>query len=236
MSDVTIARATYVPAGRRDRRVSAVQHVYDALKRKIIQLDLEPGSVISKNDVAQEFGVSPTPVREALLKLDEEGLVSIYPQSRTVVSLINLQDAREAHFLRLSIEVEIARRLAKTITEAQLDVLRTLADKQGFELQAGRLDEFVQLDNRLHRTMYEFANVAGLWKIVRTKRAHLDRLRHLHLPTEGRADTILGEHWDIIDALASRDSDAAEKTVRRHLPGMVFKSDGLRAQYPQYFG
>jgi len=77
-----------------------------------VTLDLPPGSVLSLKDMADEFGISPTPVREALILLGEEGLVDIVPQSRTAVALINVQSAKEAHFLRRSVEVEIARLLA----------------------------------------------------------------------------------------------------------------------------
>lgn len=216
-------------------RETAVHRVYEGLKQRIIELTLPPGTVLSKTEITAEFGVSPTPVREALLRLEAYGLVEIFPQSRTVVSLIDLQDARETQFLRLSVEIEIARRLAPVITDEQVAQLRVAVERQVLELKVGDLAAFVEMDNRFHMTIYGMAGYGGLWAIVRARRGHLDRLRRLQLPTGGKAQSILADHGVIIDALAARDSAAAEAAVRRHLPGTAFAPDGVRAQFPAYF-
>lgn len=220
---------------KRERRHSAVNRVYEDIRERIIDLSLPPGAAISKNDVAAAFGVSQTPVREALLRLENEGLVEIFPQSKTVVSLIDVQNAREAHFLRLSVEVEIARRLGPIITATQAEGLRSLIDRQALELKAGDLSAFTACDNRFHERIYELAGVGGLWDLIRTKRAQFDRLRRLHLPTAGKAEGILEEHRAIVDALAKNDADAAERAVRDHLRGTVWASEQIRAHFPDYF-
>ena len=78
----------------RETGISAVQKVYKDIRYQILNLILEPGTTISKNKIAKQYGNSPTPVREAMLRLGEEGLVNIFPQSRTSVSLIDIQHAR----------------------------------------------------------------------------------------------------------------------------------------------
>ncbi len=222
---------------RRARRASTVQHIYDDLHSRIVGLLLPPGAVISKHDLATEFGVSQTPVREALLRLEEEGLVDIFPQSRTVVSLIDIQDAREAHFLRLCVEVEIARRLSGSITSQQVEVLRELLLRQRTAFAAGDLVAFTQFDDRMHQHTYEFAGVVGLWELIQTRRAHIDRLRFLKLPTKGKVEAILEDHTKIVDALERHDAAAAEAAVRVHLNNTVAVAeiDGIRSKFPQYF-
>lgn len=217
-------------------RVTAVQQVYDVLRRRIVTLDLPPGTVLSLKELAEEFGVSPTPVREALILLGEEGLVDIFPQSRTAVAHINVQSAREAHFLRRSVEVEIARLLAAGMADEDAAGLGTLIARQKAAQAAGDLTAFTDADNAFHETMYRLAGVGGLWDLIDAQRAHLDRLRRLHLPTKGKTQKIIREHEEILAAIAGHDADRAEAAVRNHLKETVSYTEELRSHFPEYFG
>lgn len=216
--------------------MTTVQQIYNDLRGRIVELSLPPGTVISKKQLAEEFGVSQTPVREALILLEEEGLVDIFPQSRTAVSFIDVQSAREAHFLRRSVEVEIARGLSAGISGEQIAELRGLVERQASDLRRGDFSAFTLSDNRFHQRLYEMAGVGGLWSLIHARRAHLDRLRHLHLPAKGKATSIMREHRAIIDAIAGHDPDAAEQAVREHLKGTVSATGDMRAHFPEYFG
>lgn len=225
----------FAPPHKRERRSPVVQRIYGDIRDMIVDLRLPPGSLISKNQVAQEFGVSPTPVREALLRLEDEGLVDIFPQSKTAVSLIDVQHAREAFFLRRSVEVEIARALAPVFSDTQAAALRALVARQAVERDTGNLDAFTDYDDLFHARIYEFAGYGGLWHLVRAQQANLDRLRRLNLPGEGKVDAILAGHESMLAALASHDPDAAERAVREHLGDSIRASDEIRARYPDYF-
>jgi DNA-binding GntR family transcriptional regulator len=223
-------------ASSRGNRISTVQLIYDDLRRQIVDLTLPPGTVLSKNDIADRFGVSQTPVREALILLEEEGLVDIFPQSRTEVSYIDVQSAKEAHFLRRSVEVEIAHILAAVINDDQIKELRGIIALQEAAHKVSDYYSFTQLDNRFHERIYEIAGVGGLWGLIDARRAHLDRLRRLHLPTKGKAEQIISDHLAILDALASRNAGQAEASVREHLKGTVSATGDMRAHFPEYFG
>lgn len=224
------------PAHPKGGRLTAVQQIYQTLRDQIVSLDLPPGTVLQTRQIAETFGVSPTPVREALILLEEESLVDVFPQSRTCVSFIDVQSAREAHFLRRSVEVEIARTLAAEINDAEVDALSTAIGRQKAALAAGDLSAFLPADNRFHEMMYEMAGVGGLWDIIHARRAHLDRLRRLHLPTEGKAAKIIRDHEAILDAIAARTPDDAEAAVRAHLKDTVSTTEEMRAHFPEYFG
>jgi DNA-binding GntR family transcriptional regulator len=99
-------------ADRLDRDRQAAPQVFERLRDLIISLELPPGSPLSRIILAKQFGVSSTPIRDALMRLDEEGLVEVYPQHATVVSRIDTERAQQAHFLRQSLELEIVRTLA----------------------------------------------------------------------------------------------------------------------------
>lgn len=225
-----------VAARQRGARITAVQQIYGEIREQIVGLNLPPGTVLSKKEIAGEFGVSETPVREALILLEDEGLVDVFPQSRTAVSFIDVQSAREAHFLRLSVEVEIARNLSAEATEDQVAELRAIIARQAADLRASDFSAFTASDNRFHERLYEIAGVGGLWGLIRARRAHLDRLRRLHLPTKGKAKAILRDHRAILDAIAARDPDDAERAVREHLKGTVSATEEIRSHFPEYFG
>ena len=86
-----------------------------------------------------------------------------------------------------------------------------------------------------HQRMYQMADVTGLYDLLNTRRAHLDRLRNLHLPQKGKASAILSEHSAIVDSLENRDPAAAEAAVRNHLKGTVSATEELRSHFPEYF-
>ena len=95
-----------------DRTRYAAPQVLDRLREAILSLELPPGAVLTRLELAERFGVSQTPVREALLRLQEEGLVDVFPQHATLVSRISITVAREAHFLRRALELELVEQLA----------------------------------------------------------------------------------------------------------------------------
>ena len=99
------------PPLRLDRSRQAAPQVFELLRERIVALELAPGTVLSRAELAEAFGVSQTPIRDALLRLGEEGLVDIFPQHATVVSRIDVPAAVQAHFLRRAIECEIAQAL-----------------------------------------------------------------------------------------------------------------------------
>src|SRR6476620_8025082 len=98
--------------GRLDRDRQAAPQVFERLRGMIISLELPPGSPLSRAALAEQFGVSSTPIRDALMRLEEEGLVEVFPQYATVVSRIDVHRAQQAHFLRQALELEIVRALA----------------------------------------------------------------------------------------------------------------------------
>src|SRR3954471_8997655 len=111
-------RVTARPCARLDRARQAAPQVFERLRNAILALELPPGSPLSRTDLAAQFGVSSTPIRDALMRLEEEGLVDVFPQYATVVSRVDVRLAQQAHFLRQAVELEIVRVLAISHDEA----------------------------------------------------------------------------------------------------------------------
>jgi GntR family transcriptional regulator, rspAB operon transcriptional repressor len=218
-----------------DRRLPVVTQIYDRLRQLIVELRLRPHESISKAELAKKFGVSESPVREALLRLAEEGLVVIKPQSGTYVAPIDEEKAAEARFLRLSIEIEVVKQLCKSIDEESLAELGSILARQRFHCENHEREAFSRQDSAFHLAMYRMAGVAGLWRAVAAMRAHLTRLRMLDIPQPGTMTSIISEHQAIFEAVSVHDALAAEAAVRHHLSGTVAPIETLKAKHPEYF-
>lgn len=219
---------------RLDRSRHAAPQVAEHLRDAILSLELPPGTVLARAELAEQFGISQTPIRDALLQLDAQGLVDIYPQHATVVSRIDVQAAQQAHFLRRSIELEIVRELALhadksvlTRLEAQLDVQRECAAAKDYAA-------FAAADREFHRIMYEASGLLELQLLVERMSGHVDRLRRLHLPTAGKSEAILRDHTAILRALRRHDPAAAQDALRHHLSGTLAALGDICERYPDY--
>ena len=215
---------------------SAAGRVLDSLRHRIISLDLPPETVLSRVDLARDYAVSQTPVRDALQKLEAEGLVEIFPQSRTVVTRIDTHRLHEAQFLRLATEIEVVRILAETAGPDVIDRLRAILSlQQTIAGNPAEIGTFQDLDDAFHQTMMAAVGQPGLHAILRAHAGHLNRLRRLDMPDSDKVARILDGHRQIIEALADHDPEAAAAAMRDHLSQTINRADALRRQYPDYF-
>lgn len=225
----------FAPAAfRLDRMRNASAQVFDHLRERIVTLDLEPGTQLQREELAAYFELSATPIRDALTRLSEEGLVDIVPKQATVVKRIDVDSARQAHFLRLSLELEIAHLLASSPTPALIGTLELLLSQQALALSHQDYDAFVRADQAFHRQMYVAARAEELWHWMRSQSGNLDRLKRLHLPLSGKAAQVMADHAAIVAAIAAGDARLAQLKVREHLSGTLARLEEIRARYPDY--
>ena len=218
-----------------DRRLSGAHQIYDYLRSDIINFTLKPGSVISKKEAAAVFGTSQTPVRDALLRLEAESLVDIAPQSKTTVSLISIQDAREVNFLRISVEIAVVRKLCTIAKGRGLEELEAWVERQKTEMKAGNQSTFRLADCSFHAEMFRMAGVEGLVSLIDSRRGHFDRILGLFLRQTDRRIPVIEEHSAIIEAIRSGKPDKAEKVIRIHLEKSLSIVDEIRERHPDYF-
>jgi len=200
----------------------------------IISLELPPGSPLSRAALAGQFGVSSTPIRDALMRLEEEGLVDVFPQYQTVVSRVDERQAQQAHFLRRAVELSIVHGLALQHDETLVAELHATIARQQQYAKAGDFEKFMAADNEFHSQLYTAADKQDIWTLVRSRSGHIDRLRRLHLPTSGKAQDIIRHHKLIVKAIADGNPDEAQKHLRTHLSGTLSELAQIRARYPEY--
>lgn len=196
-------------------------HAYDAIKAAILSLHLKPGEPLVERDLAARLGISKTPVRGALVRLEREGLVTIAPFKGAVVARIYKDDIREIFQLREALEGLAARLAAPMFSEADYlegqGLLR--AAEQAFQEQ--RYTECSQTGHGLHDLILRRADNSRLRSIVRNLDDQLQRFRLVSAEIPGRLARSSQEHAEILEALHARDAVRAERLMREHLQGVL---------------
>lgn len=208
--------------------------VVDALRDDIITMSLKPGDVISESDIAARYGVSRQPVREAFIRLAQQGLLLIRPKRATVVKKISPDGVRQSRFIRESIEVEIIRRVAGQPTDDAAEVLTTLIADQEVASAANDSRRFHTLDELFHRTLARLAGVEYAWQLIDDHKMQLDRVRYLTLGVSSTQRAI-AEHKDIAQAVAKADPAAAERAMRAHLARAELLLNQTISDFPDFF-
>jgi DNA-binding GntR family transcriptional regulator len=219
-----------------DRRtVPAARAVHQRLRAAVLSLELPPGAPLSEGEIAQRFGVSRTPVREAIGRLVEDGLVTVYPQVGSFVRRIDLDDVFEAQFIREALEVAAVRIAAEVAEPADIDRLHRLVDEQREAAALEDVDAFFVADVGLHNLVFELAGHAGVWQRLRSVGFQMDRVRRLSLPGRHTLAELIAEHSALVDAIARKDSTAAEAGLREHARRVLTYAPELATRYPEYF-
>jgi DNA-binding GntR family transcriptional regulator len=200
-----------------DRSARAWQQVYDTLRKAIVSVELEPGLSVSEKELSLRLGVSRTPVREALIRLSEEGLVGIYPQTGTVISPIRFPKVYQSLVIRSALECRSIRYAIDLMTPETIDGLRAIIADQRRHVKHGNDEEFLLADDAFHRTMVEISGNLEVWKVIESTKSHHDRVRHLATHLQVYNNQRIEEHEAIIDALELHDAADAERLLEIHL-------------------
>lgn len=198
-------------------RTQKAQQIYESLRKAIVMLEMAPGSPISEKEICAAYGVSRTPVREAVLKLAEEGLANVIPHSGTYVSRISYQIAEEGFIIRRALEIESVRRAAARIDArgaAELDVIIRHMDDL---IERDELATYIEADDALHGALARMSGLTRLWKFIQLAKVDLDRMRQLSAPVPGHLARVTEQHYQIVEAVRRGRPDEAELAMRIHL-------------------
>ncbi len=205
--------------------------VYEKIKKSIIDGTLAPGLPINENDLAQDLGVSKTPVREALRQLEREGLVENVPGRGSAVTQITFRDIREIFEIREIIECGAARRAALIRNEEE--VREKKRELEQFSAQNAETKESIWgPEEDVHLFLIKCVGNKKLLEIYLGQLDHMKRIR-LHFGGQfmrQRFDELVAEHIAILDALIDSDGDRAEQAVQNHLHNAAAFLLGLTTQ------
>ncbi len=209
------------PADSGIRRRTAAEQIYRILRLEVLSLRRRPGDPINDREIEATFGVSRTPIREAILRLAAESLVEVQPQSGTFVARIPLAVLPEAIVIRKTIEELTVRTAAGCATAPQVAYLRAILKRQRAAATAGDPMGFYVADEEFHAAIAEIAGYPSSWPLVLQVKAQVDRFCHLTLPQPGRMPRLLREHAAIVNGIAGHDPDRAMAALAEHLDRLM---------------
>lgn len=219
-----------------DRGQRTPEQVFQQLRNLIVKLKLKPGERVSEQDMAKTFGVSRTPVREAVIQLSNLGLVKVLPQRGTFVSKLRQDLLLEAVFIREALEEAVISRMAQDPDRDIIDTAQKLINQQKKAAKAKDVFEFKVLDDQFHMG---FADATGFMRVgtmIEAEKSHMDRLRYLGLAeVRGEFSTVIDQHQSLLDAIAAGDRESAVAHIRGHIQRIVTMIHLARETHPDYF-
>jgi len=209
--------------------------IYQQLRERIVSVELEPGAALSESRIAEGFGVSRTPVREAFKRLAEDGFLDVIPQVGTFVARIDLQAVRDNHFIRETLECRIVELCALRVDAAARRALRANLAEQSAAVAAHDPAGFFRADEALHVLLARTAGHENAWQVIHQAKSQLDRVRRLSLADPDRSRRRLKEHRAIVASVARGDATGAVAAMREHLATIFEAIDNIAAENAHYF-
>lgn len=193
------------------------EYAYRVLKDNIMTLNLKPGELLSEADLSKQIGISRTPIREVLMKLKNEHLIEVKPQTGTYISLIDNNLIEEAMFMRYTLEREVLKEACKNISDEILMELeknifaqKLIADKSDSSI------EFHELDKQFHELLFEGTNKRNIWNSIVNISTHYNRMRLL---SEMRIDkkSIIKQHETYLELIKNKSIEGIDEVVTQHI-------------------
>lgn len=197
-------------------KIRIKEAIIEDIRELILTGQLAPDDVIHESELTNRFGTSRSPVREALMHLEQEGLVNIVPKKGTVISKIDVNQLRQALFIRTALESNNIQILCKNISSQQIQKLCENLEFQKIALEIGNYSEIYNYFDKFHLMLCEFNEMPRIWEIVRTEKISLDRLHALaktHMP---RLGILHEQHIQIVEALNQRDIGLCTALIQSH--------------------
>lgn len=191
------------------------QRAYSSIRRAIRDGILVQGERYSENELAEQIGVSRTPIREALIQLSRERLVEILPQRGFQIRTPGEVERDEVFGLRLAIETFAVDRLARAATARDVGKLRRIVEQQ--RKVADDATRFLELDEQFHLLMPELAGLRHATQFLTELRGLMWLFSNIALSAVNRTTEVLAEHGAIVDAIAAKDPEAAQRTIGDHI-------------------
>lgn len=223
--------------GTKKRREFIKDRIYEDVRHDIITFRYQPGEKLSEYSLAEKFGVSRSPVRSVLQKLESESLVVIDPQRGTFVTKLDYDYIRDIIYLRWCVESTLMCQIADQQPKALLLELRKCLENQKDLLQSDAIDpeEFTALDNAFHETIYTGSHRENLWDIIQEVNTSYLRFRMLDLVEGNSHRQIYQDHCKLVQFMEHNDQNELRSLLHQHLNGNLQNNEGIKLEYKEYF-
>lgn len=225
-----------LPLPKIDAARPAGEQIYQLLRSQILEMNLPPASILSETEIGNKIGASRTPVREALQKLRDDGLIKTLPSRGNFVSQLSEARIMEAQFIREGLEVANVRRLAiqGVSAEDHSSITKNLEQQKRAVKGEDHL-EFHRLDNEFHMLLARATGFPRAVTVLEREKIQLDRLRALSLRVAGHLQRLLNEHLAIVDAVSQRDTSRAVTQTELHCRSVLDVLQDLQSRHSEFF-
>lgn len=215
------------------------QQTYDRCKKDIMTFALKPGEPVSAAKLAERYNVSRTPAREALVRLQSEGMVDIFPQSKSMISKINVSRARQEWFIRKTLEVAMTDAFFAHVTPADIKEMRMYAEKCAHIGEQPRNHEtsyeYLKNDNKFHAVTYRVARETLSAEIIESTMAHYSRIRLLVDLDNQYKDRTVADHDELIRLVEAGDKEGYRAALEKHLGRVIGDMEQMSRLAPELF-
>jgi DNA-binding GntR family transcriptional regulator len=191
--------------------------ISETLREAIVSGTLKPGERLMEIQLAEELGVSRTPVREAIRKLELEGFVVMIPRRGTYVADLSIKDVNEVFEIRTALDILAAGLAVERITEEELEQLERVLVEIGEYIEQNDIEKIVAADSRYHDILYRASRNDRLVGIINNLREQFTRFRSISMAYPGRIKNTVEEHRQLVEAIAQRDIALAQRLAREHM-------------------
>lgn len=215
-----------------DRKKSLGEQIYFSLREKIISTELYPLTEISEGELSKIINVSRTPIRDALKKLENEGLINTIPQVKSIVSKINTNQISEANKIRSVLETNVVEQLSSKINSNQIKKLKQINLNILDNLKKKNYRKVFYFDNMFHQTLAIQAKMPISWKIISQINTQIDRVRNISYLHED--DNTFGplqaikDHQEIVKHLSSKDMLKVVQSMKKHISSLERYTDFIK--------
>lgn len=209
--------------------------VYNTLRHSIIELNIKPGEIVTIKDISTQMNVSRSPVRDALIKLEKEGLITSMPQRGTMISKIDLSKVNEERFLRECIEQKVIRIFMEKYSDSDILKLKNILKRQTETAEIEEYRQSLDYDDCFHRVFFEVADKIMCWDTIQNVCGNYRRIRLLSLMERDISDSVIYQHKMLIQYIESRQIKNLIELLNQHLTKLDTEEKELMKRFPELF-
>lgn len=214
---------------------TAGENVYNFLHKSIMELRIKPGQIININQLSEFLNVSRSPIRDALIQLSKDGLVTTTPQKGTMVSKIDIQRVKEERFIRACIEERVVEEFLKVYQPSDIQKMKDILKQQEQMIAEEDARGFLKSDDSLHAVFFEAANRPFCLKIVLNMSSHYYRIRLLSLSEPEIQKQIFHQHQEVLQLVLDKNLEKLRSLLDMHIMQKEGEENHLKRIYPELF-
>ena len=214
-----------------DKHLTLRERILETIRDAIMSGSLKPGEKVAEPELAERFGISRTPIREAFRQLESEGYLTVIPRKGAVVTAFSPKDVEEFYAIKSILEGYAARKACELLSVREIDKLVTINEKLRHLAEIGDVRHFFKVHNDFHEMFIKAADNEKLRELITSVVTRFQRLRFMSLSLPGRMKIVVQEHAKIIEAFRNKDAETAEMLVCKNAEygGRVLLDGGVSA-------